>query len=252
MDQPIRVLLAGESWVSSSTHIKGWDFFSSTVYETGIAYLQSALANSFIDLIHLPGHLAATEFPYTLEGLTAYDVILLSDLGANTLLLPPEVWLHGKSVPNRLSLLHAWVMAGGGLGMCGGYFSFAGIYAAAKYYRTPVEEVLPVQIYPFDDRVERPEGLIPELVQPDHPILNGIPSPWPYLLGFNELRLKEDASLLAKVGDYPLLACRQVGRGRTLAWASDIGPHWCPEGFVTWPGYSRLWKQAIRWLAGRG
>jgi uncharacterized membrane protein len=27
----IRVLLAGESWVSNSTHFKGWDFFSSTL-----------------------------------------------------------------------------------------------------------------------------------------------------------------------------------------------------------------------------
>ena len=27
----IRALLAGESWVSNSTHFKGWDFFSSTV-----------------------------------------------------------------------------------------------------------------------------------------------------------------------------------------------------------------------------
>ena len=36
----IRALLAGESWVSNSTHFKGWDFFSSTVAETGIGYLQ--------------------------------------------------------------------------------------------------------------------------------------------------------------------------------------------------------------------
>ena len=40
----VRVLLAGESWVSNSTHYKGWDFFSSTVYETGIKELQAALA----------------------------------------------------------------------------------------------------------------------------------------------------------------------------------------------------------------
>ena len=32
----VRVLLAGESWVSNSTHYEGWDFFSSTVYETGV------------------------------------------------------------------------------------------------------------------------------------------------------------------------------------------------------------------------
>jgi uncharacterized membrane protein len=189
-------------------------------------------------------------FPFTLEGLNRYDVVILSDLGSNTLLLPPDVWLHGKSVPNRLNLLREWVNSGGGLAMCGWYYSFAGIYAEAKYYRTPIEEILPVNIYTFDDRVERPEGVIPEVVLASHPIVQGMPSPWPYLLGFNELQLKPDATLIARASAYPLLAVRQVGKGRTLAWASDIGPHWCPEPFVNWPGYARFWKQAIEWLAG--
>jgi uncharacterized membrane protein len=250
MEKKLRVLLAGESWVSNSTHYKGWDFFSSTVYETGIEFLRKSLEGTHIDLVHLPGHLAAAEFPFTMEGLNAYDVILLSDLGANTLLLPPDVWIHGKSVPNRLKLLRDWVHQGGGLGMCGGYYSFAGIYGGAKYYRTPVEEVLPVNIYTFDDRLERPEGPLPELVDPNHPIVAGIPGPWPYLLGFNEVQLKPDAKLIAQVDGYPLLAVREVGQGRSLAWASDIGPHWCPEPFVNWPGYACLWKQAIEWLAG--
>jgi uncharacterized membrane protein len=250
MEHKIRVLLAGESWVSNSTHYKGWDFFSSTVYETGIAYLQAALANTRIDLVHLPGHLAAEEFPFTIDGLNQYDVVILSDLGANTLLLPPEVWLHGKSVPNRLKLLRDWVQAGGGLAMCGGYYSFAGINAGAKYYRTPIEDVLPVHIYTFDDRVECPEGLAPEIIETGHPIVQGIPLPWPHLLGFNELELKPDATLIATVGEFPLLATRVVDQGRTPAWTSDIGPHWCPETFVQWPGYARFWKQAIEWLAG--
>jgi uncharacterized membrane protein len=251
MENKIRVLLAGESWVSNSTHFKGWDFFSSTVYETGIGYLKQSLEGTDIDFTHLPGHLAAEEFPFTMDGLNRYDVIILSDLGANTLLLPPDVWLRGRSVPNRLNLLREWVHAGGGLAMCGGYYSFAGIYAGAKYYRTPIEEILPVNIYTFDDRVERPEGLIPEIIDADHPIVQGIQTPWPYLLGFNELTLKPDSDLVARVGDYPLLAVREVGQGRTLAWASDIGPHWCPEPFVTWPGYASLWKQAIAWLANK-
>ncbi len=250
MAEKIRVLLAGESWVSNSTHFKGWDFFSTTVFETGIGFLKQSLDGTNIDFVHLPNHLAATDFPYTLEGLNEYDVVILSDCGSNTLLLPPEVWLHGRSVPNRLSLLRDWVNSGGGLAMCGGYYSFAGIYAEAKYYRTPIEEILPVNIYTFDDRVERPEGVIPEVVLENHPIVQGMPSPWPYLLGFNELQLKPEATLIARTSQYPLLAVRQVGKGRTLAWASDIGPHWCPEPFVNWSGYARFWKQAIEWLAG--
>jgi uncharacterized membrane protein len=204
-----------------------------------------------VDFTHLPNHLADAQFPNTAEGLAVYDVIILSDIGSNTLLLHPDTWLRGKPTPNRLHLLHEWVSQGGGLAMCGGYYSFAGIYGAARYHNTPIEDILPVDIHPYDDRVEVPEGALPDVVNPDHPILAGIPMPWPALLGFNEIVTKPDATLLARVSDYPLLAVRTVGEGRTLAWASDIGPHWCPETFATWEGYTRLWVQAVEWLAGK-
>ena len=77
---PIRVLLAGESWVSNSTHFKGWDFFSSTIYETGVMYLEAAVTAGGMAFKHLPGHLAGGEFPNTEEGLSAYDVVILSDI----------------------------------------------------------------------------------------------------------------------------------------------------------------------------
>jgi uncharacterized membrane protein len=248
---PIRVLLAGESWVSSSTHLKGWDFFSSTVYEVGVEYLQQALSIDGITFDHMPSHIAAREFPLTEAQLANYDVVILSDIGANTLLLHPDVYLHGKSVPNRLKLLKNWVQNGGGLAMCGGYLSFAGIYASAKYYRTPIEQILPVSIHPFDDRVEAPEGVCPEVVDTAHPIVQGISAVWPALLGYNELVLKSDAHLIAGIGEHPMLAVHTINRGRTLIWASDIGPHWCPEPFLVWDGYARMWQQAVRWLAGQ-
>jgi uncharacterized membrane protein len=246
----IRVLLAGESWVSASTHFKGWDFFSSTVYETGIRNLSAALDGSSITLEHLPGHLVPEKFPLTGAELDAYDAVILSDIGANSLLLHPATWQAGKTMPNRLGLLRDWVRDGGGLAMCGGYYSFAGIGASAKYYRTAVEEILPVSIHTFDDRVEMPEGVVPEVLEPGHPVVKGIQGPWPALLGLNELALKDGADLIARAGDYPLLAAAVRGKGRTLAWASDIGPHWCPEAFTRWPGYAALWKNAITWLAG--
>ncbi|MBN1836194.1 MAG: hypothetical protein JW820_10115, partial [Spirochaetales bacterium] len=249
--RPIRALLAGESWVSATTHNKGWDFFSSTAYETGIRNLQGALEGSGVELVHLPGHLVPEGFPLDLDRLGEYDVIILSDIGANSLLLHPDTWTGGKPMPNRLRLLKNWVEEeGGALAMCGGYYSFAGIYGAAKYYRTPIEELLPVRIHTFDDRVEAPEGLEPN-VAADHPILKGLQGPWPALLGLNEVVLKEDATLLATAGGYPLLAVAERGRGRVLAWASDIGPHWCPQEFTTWNGYGILWRNAFAWLAQR-
>ena len=36
-----RVLLAGESWISQATHIKGFDEFSSTTFHTGAKVLVS-------------------------------------------------------------------------------------------------------------------------------------------------------------------------------------------------------------------
>ena len=249
--EKISVLLAGESWVSSSTHFKGWDFFSSTVYETGVNSLEEVLTGAGIDFNHMPAHLAAVQFPTNLDDLNQFDVVILSDLGANTLLLHPDTWLHGKSIPNRLKLIREWVRAGGGLIMCGGYYSFSGIYGQAKYYHTPVEEALPVNIHTYDDRIEAPEGAIPEIVEPDHPILRGIPSDWPYLLGFNELMLKDNAQLLAKIEDYPLLAVWKYGAGKSMIWASDIGPHWCPVPFTTWKGYGRLWLQSLHWLTDK-
>src|SRR6266852_6859360 len=69
---------------------------------------------------HLPGHLAGGEFPNTEEGLSVYDVVILSDIGANTLLLHPDTWIHGRPTPNRLRPLREWVTRGGGLIMCGG------------------------------------------------------------------------------------------------------------------------------------
>ena len=249
--KPIRVLLAGESWVSNSMHLKGWDFFSTTTYEVGISYLQAALAEAGIELIHLPNHLADTQFPSTHDALLQYDVVILSDIGSNTLLLHPDTFHKGLATPNRLVLLAEWVEKGGGLAMCGGYYSFGGIYGAARYHRTPVESVLPVNILPYDDRVEVPEGDVPEVTDTHHPIVTGIVEPWPYLLGFNEIEMKPDAQLLVKINQFPLLAVKKYSKGRTLAWASDIGPHWCPERFATWSGYARLWVQAVQWLANQ-
>ena len=247
----IQFLLVGESWVSNSTHYKGWDFFSSTIYETGVEYLAPAFKDSDIEFLHMPSHIASSSFPFTVEELEQYDVICLSDIGANTLLLHPDTWLHGKPTPNRLKVIADWVNRGGGFMMCGGYMSFSGINSVAKYQRTPIEEILPVKIFNYDDRVETPEGAKPNILLPDHPIIKGIGTDWPLLLGFNELKIKPEAQLIATIEDHPLLAVHEVNKGRSLIWASDIGPHWCPSSFAEWEGYKNLWTNVVMWLSAR-
>ncbi|MEV4378272.1 glutamine amidotransferase [Streptosporangium sp. NPDC049644] len=244
-----RVLVAGETWVSESTHYKGFDSFTTTTYHTGFEPLRDALVADGIEVDHLPAHDVPKLFPGTLDELAAYDVVVLSDIGANSILLHPDTWLHSRKSVNRLDVLESWVEQGGGLAMAGGYLSFQGIEAKAAFRGTPVERVLPARISPYDDRVEAPQGLPGVVVDPAHPIVDGLPADWPDLLGYNRFEVPEDARLLATVGADPLLAVRQAGAGRTLAWASDIAPHWCPEEFVTWDGYRTLFTRAVRWLA---
>jgi uncharacterized membrane protein len=250
-----KVLLVGESWVSAANHYKGWDTFSSVTFHKGAEPLVAALRDSPFDLTYMPAHEAANDFPFEMAGLAEYSAILLSDIGSNSLLLHPDTWLHGRTTPNRLKLIRDWTAAGGGLMMIGGYFSFQGIDGRARWGRTPVEEALPVTCLTHDDRVEAPEGIRADITDPAHPIVAGLPAPWPELLGVNEVLPKPGAHVIARLpadqGGHPLLVAGTHGQGRTLAWTSDIGPHWLPQGFVDWPGYRSLWLQALDWLTRR-
>lgn len=243
------VLLVGESWVSTSTHIKGFDFFASSLYSTGGDFLISALKKAGVEVKHLPSHEAARDFPFELEKLQLFDVVILSDVGANTLLLPPETFMEGKRVPNRLELIKRYVWEGGGLVMAGGYLSFQGIYGTARYHRSPVEDVLPVALLPVDDRIEKPEGVNPKVIDSTHFITEGIDAEWPFLLGFNEVTVKQGSELLVKVQDHPLLVTGSFGKGRSVAWTSDVGPHWCPKEFVEWDGFGEVWTRIIQWVS---
>ena len=66
--------------------------------------------------------------------------------------------------------------------MIGGYMSFQGINARARFHGTAIEELLPVTILPGDDRQEVPEGADLTCVPGSHPILEGLPAQWPYVL----------------------------------------------------------------------
>ncbi|TGV51422.1 cytoplasmic protein, partial [Mesorhizobium sp. M2D.F.Ca.ET.160.01.1.1] len=96
----------------------------------------------------------------------------------------------------------------------------------------------------------------PVIVGPDsHPILRGLGKDWPILLGFNEVKVKDGAEVLATVssdyGSLPLLVTGTYGKGRTVAWTSDVGPHWLPPGFVAWNGYRTLFEQMLGWATAR-
>jgi uncharacterized membrane protein len=248
-----KLLLVGESWVSAATHYKGFDQFGSTTFHTGADRFVEGMARAGIDVTYMKAHEAAESFPYAAEDLAAWDVVMLSDIGANTLLLPPDVWLRGQRVPNRLKAIEAYVQGGGGLIMVGGYLTFQGIDGRGRWHRTPVEAALPVTCLPVDDRVELPEGAVPDVVDAGHPILSGMTSDWPYLLGVNEIAPKDGADVVLRLpadqGGLPLLVTGRHGAGRSVAWASDMSEHWLPKPFLDWPGYDTLFANMVRWAA---
>jgi len=101
-----------------------------------------------------------------------------------------------------------------------------------------------------------PESFLPIVTgSSDHPILEGLGTEWPMLLGFNEVVVKEGAEVLATVssdyGSLPLLVSGTYGKGRTVVWTSDVGPHWLPTEFIAWQGYKKLFEQQILWAIGR-
>lgn len=246
-----RILIAGESWTVHSIHQKGFDSFTTTEYAEGVRWLRAALEAGGWDVTYQPAHVAAREFPFTVDELSSYDCVVLSDIGANTLLLHPDTFSRSKPLPNRLETIRDYVSAGGGLVMVGGYLTFQGIDAKGQYAGSPVEAALPVLLERQDDRVEAPQGIAPRVDIPDHPIIAGLPQDWPQLLGYNRIAAKPDAAIVARVGADPLLVAGSYGKGRGVAFASDCGPHWAPPPFVEWSGYQRLWSQLCDWAANK-
>jgi uncharacterized membrane protein len=244
-----RVLIAGESWTVHSVHQKGFDSFTTTEYAEGVRWLRDALEGGGWTVDFMPSHVAARDFPATAEALGAYDCVMLSDIGANTLLLHPDTFTKSKTLPNRLEAIRDYVLGGGGLVMIGGYMTFQGIDGKAQYAGTAIEEALPVTLMRTDDRVEAPQGVTPLAVRTEHPIIAGVTGEWPHLLGYNRVTAKPGATVVATVGDDVLISAGTFGKGRSVAFTSDCGPHWAPPEFVEWPGYTWLWNGIANWAA---
>ena len=242
-----KVLLAGESWVSYTTHIKGFDVFYTSAYETGEKYLKAALESGGYEVEFLPNHLAGEKFPFTMEEIGAYDLVILSDIGANTLLLPTQTFSQGKMLPNRCNLIRDYVTEGGALLMIGGYLTFSGIDAKGKWGDTAVQEVLPVQVLSVDDRMEHCEGVRP-VTACGHAVLEGIEGDWPPVLGYNKTVAKADATVVAVIEGDPFLALGTYGKGRSAAFTTDCAPHWAPPEFCQWDGYEKLFQNLVGWL----
>jgi uncharacterized membrane protein len=230
--------------------VKGFSTYSTGSYAVGLTELVEGLRAHGHEVTHITNHDAVEAFPWTLADFELFDVVILSDISADTIQLHPACIDRGERIPDRLRVLAEHVRRGHGLLMVGGYMSFSGFGGKARYQSTPLAPVLPVELLGHDDRIETPEGVTPEIQKP-HPVLEGIATDWPYFLGYNRLIAKGEAEVLMTAEGNPFLVLGVAGEGRAAAFASDCSPHWGSPAFIAWPDYGRFWNQLVAWLGGR-
>ncbi len=251
-----KILLAGESWVSTATHIKGFDQLPTVTYHTGADELLAALKNSDFDASPSCRRTRRSAISRRLSRLCPPMMRLCCRTSARTRCscIPiPDPFKDdaepsapaARLCPERRRLADVRRL-----------LQLQGINGGARYRKTPVEEVLPVECLSVDDRVEVPEGFAPVVTgNESHPILAGLGKDWPVLLGFNEVIVKDAAEVLATVssdyGSLPLLVTGRYGKGRTVALTSDVGPHWLPPGFIAWSGYKALFEQMLAFATAK-
>lgn len=244
-----KILLIGESWFTYTVHQKGFDAFHTAEYTEGGGPFVEALTSRGHDVTYVPAHEVHARFPPAPDALGAFDLVVISDIGANSFQLSSETFTRSVASPDKTEAVRSYVAGGGALLMIGGYLSFSGIDARARWGRVPLAAALPVDVLDRDDRVELPHGAEPEVVDTRHPVVAGLEPVWPAVLGLNEVRAKPDAHVLVECAGHPLLVVGAYGDGRTAAFTSDMAPHWAPPAFMEWSGYAELWDRLARWLS---
>jgi uncharacterized membrane protein len=164
-----------------------------------------------------------------------------------------------------LQQLAETVADGAGLMMLGGYHSFG----AGGYARTPLQEVLPIQLsavdrQPLDGEIRKdlhyndPLAVLPTTIGNRHFMLTMAATPENNLALWRSLPLLEGANRLGQVkssgivlaegpGEEPLLVSQLYGNGRVLAFAGDTTWQWWMQGYQDF--HRRFWRQVVLWLA---
>ena len=119
-----------------------------------------------------------------------------------------------------------------------------------RYYPAPDPASIP-DIFLKETQQVAGQQIVEESFHPiqtsDSPILRGITTGFPSLLGYNGTTAKSAAqTVLVTARDDPLLAQWQYGLGRSVAWTSDTTGHWAKD-WVGWQGFSRFFSQLVSW-----
>lgn len=190
------------------------------------------------------------------EHLDSFDVVIFQDFN------------YGPyQVASYLPRIREYVLEGGAFAMIGGSRAFG----AGGYERTPIADILPVEMVPGASAVLEDE-FVPDVVaeMARHPIVELVPDPAQNLKTWSELAplagsnrllgtreggqalLEHPSEQGAQGRPMPVLAVGTAGQGRTLALAADSTWRWSittagRTGDAS--GYERFWDRALRWLA---
>ena len=136
--------------------------------------------------------------------------------------------------------------------MAGGYGSFGGYKGSLYPYilgydGTPIEEILPVEIHRGDACWK---DFVPRVLE-KHFLTNGIFQNHPTMHGLNLVEAKKSSIVLADDGEgNPFLVIGKYGKGRVLAFTSDIGPGWGSE-YIFWKHSEEFWHRVMIWSTSK-
>lgn len=93
----------------------------------------------------------------------------------------------------------------------------------------------------------------PRVTDPLHELAKGLEAAPPALNGYVLTAEKKELveNILMSPENDPVLAARQYGLGRTVAFTSDATSRWAGP-WLTWPCFSQFWEQIVRWSMRSG
>ncbi|HPD14065.1 MAG TPA: glutamine amidotransferase [Planctomycetota bacterium] len=173
------------------------------------------------------------EFPDTWDQLRALDVLALDDVHAFAL------------GPQRRAMVAAFVRAGGGLLVCGGYWNLS----LGADHNTALADLLPVRIQKYRDILCDSRGLALKAEKPAFFGNVDFGSPV-HAYTVDTSPLKPGVEVLATAGGRPAIVAATAGRGRIITIlmnpcgdpAPGTRPYW------QWPQWPQVLAACVKWL----
>lgn len=168
-----------------------------------------------LEVTYVPSDLIHERVPTTAGGMAAYDVVVISDVGANSFQLR-----RGRSAPpcRRRTCPSS----------------------SGRWSRRAKRSSWPVELPAGAERT----------VAGEHDVVGGSTAPGLRCSDSTKM-VPKDAVVLAECAGHPLLVVSRYGQGRSAAFTSDMAPHWAPPPFLAWDGYPELWDRLLGWLSAR-